>query len=49
MSTMQAVCWFGQGLVDLVLLWGLGTWGGKIEELRWRMHRLEAPNEGPRR
>jgi hypothetical protein len=41
MSRLEAGVWLVQAMVDVVLLWGLGVAGGKVEDLRWRMGRLE--------
>ncbi len=46
MRTLAAVLWFVQGMVDVVLLWGLGATGGKVEDLRWRIDGLEARRGG---
>ncbi len=38
--------WLVQAIVDVVLLWGLGATGGKVEDLYWRVFRLEARRGG---
>ncbi len=38
--------WLVQAIVNVVLLWGLGATGGKVEDLRWRVDGLEARRGG---
>ena len=46
MRTLAAVLWLVQAMADVVLLWGLGVTGGKVEDLRWRVDCLEARRGG---